>query len=213
MTWHSVIARFTSNAEDHFDRLKYRFGTRLGGRDPLQILPYLGYGTPQRLYLKGRVLEDEGVLSAQENDTLWNNLVGMYRRFASDEIPGAVVEARLPGQTQQVITDDEGFFDLWMTPTQSLSPQQSWHNVALTLLSPRRHDQAVSAVGRVLVPPARARFGVISDIDDTIVHTDAANLLKMARIVFLGNAHTRLPFAGDLGFLSRPSKTDTAGTR
>jgi phosphatidate phosphatase APP1 len=37
---------------------------------------------------------------------------------------------------------------------------------------------------------------VISDIDDTVLQTDAAHLMRMARMVFLGNARTRLPFKG-----------------
>src|SRR5690606_37606771 len=114
--WQQVVARFASNAEAHFDRLKYALGTRLGGHDPLQITPYLGYGTGDRIYLKGRVLEDEGIGRAAENDTLWDNLVNMYRRFASDEIPGAQVEARFAGQVRRVRTDAEGFFDLWLAP-------------------------------------------------------------------------------------------------
>ena len=37
---------------------------------------------------------------------------------------------------------------------------------------------------------------MISDIDDTVLQSDATHLLRMARNVFLGNAHTRLPFPG-----------------
>jgi phosphatidate phosphatase APP1 len=52
----------------------------------------------------------------------------------------------------------------------------------------------------VLIPPDRAKFGVISDIDDTVVVTHAPNFLKMARMVFLNNARTRLPFPGVAAF-------------
>jgi phosphatidate phosphatase APP1 len=45
-----------------------------------------------------------------------------------------------------------------------------------------------------------AKFGVISDVDDTVIHTDAFSLLRMARTVFLGNARTRLPFKGVAAF-------------
>jgi phosphatidate phosphatase APP1 len=46
------------------------------------------------------------------------------------------------------------------------------------------------------VPPADAEYGIISDIDDTVVKTTATDLLAMSRITFLNNALTRLPFAG-----------------
>jgi phosphatidate phosphatase APP1 len=48
----------------------------------------------------------------------------------------------------------------------------------------------------VLTPSPRARHGVISDIDDTIVATNVTSKLKMALTVLFSNAHTRMPFAG-----------------
>ena len=50
-------------------------------------------------------------------------------------------------------------------------------------------------MGHVLVPHG-AGFGVISDLDDTVVRSNATNVLKMAWIVVRNNAHTRLPFEG-----------------
>ena len=45
-----------------------------------------------------------------------------------------------------------------------------------------------------------AQFGVISDIDDTVVYTAASNPLEMIRIAYLGNAGSRRPFAGVAAF-------------
>ena len=56
-------------------------------------------------------------------------------------------------------------------------------------------DLDVTAVAHVLVPSPDAAFGVISDIDDTIVHTNATSLLGMARSI-IRNAASRLPFEG-----------------
>ena len=47
-----------------------------------------------------------------------------------------------------------------------------------------------------MVTPASAAVGVISDIDDTVVISDTSHLLRMARLVFLSNARSRLPFPG-----------------
>jgi phosphatidate phosphatase APP1 len=48
----------------------------------------------------------------------------------------------------------------------------------------------------VLVPGKRAEFGVISDIDDTVLQTHVTRRLKMLWVTFVGNAYTRLPFEG-----------------
>ena len=199
--WQKVIASVASNVEDHFDILKYRLRERLGGRDPIMILPYRGFGTREKLYLKGRVLEDKGITSAVDNDTIWDNLVNMYKRFESDEIPFAKVQARFQGQEKTVDADIEGFFEVWIEPKTPLPAGKLWHLVELSLVEPlRKGYPPVRAEGQVLIPPESAKFGVISDIDDTVIYTDAAHLLHMARTVFLGNARTRLPFKGVAAF-------------
>jgi phosphatidate phosphatase APP1 len=63
---------------------------------------------------------------------------------------------------------------------------------------------------RVIVPPPDAEFGIISDIDDTVIRTDALDLLAMARNVYLHNAHTRLPFEG-VAALYRALQAGTQG--
>jgi phosphatidate phosphatase APP1 len=54
--------------------------------------------------------------------------------------------------------------------------------------------------GRVIVPPRTARFGVVSDLDDTVMKTDVLNLLKMLRNTIFRNAYTRVPFDGVAAF-------------
>lgn len=199
--WQKLIAQNIVNAEEHFDLMKFRLRERLGGRDPIMILPYRGFGTQGKIYLKGRVLEDKGIESPMDNDTVWDNLLNMYRRFKSDEIPYARILVRFKGEEQEVVTDVEGFFEAWIKPAKPLEKDRLWHEVDLELLAPQREGYPiVHATGQVYVPPESASFAVISDIDDTVLHTDATNLLRMARTVFLGSARTRLPFKGVAAF-------------
>lgn len=198
--WRDIVAQVASNVEDHFDSLKQRLDLQLG-RESLQLLTYRGYGTPERLWLKGRVLENNRVSPAEDNDTIWDNLLNMYRRFATDEIAGARVLLRFGDREQEFVTGEEGFFEAWLEPAPPLPPGPAWFPVEVELLEPSAPGQGpVRATGQVLVPPPGARYGVISDIDDTVVHTGATNLLLMARTVFLGNARTRLPFPGVAAF-------------
>ena len=46
------------------------------------------------------------------------------------------------------------------------------------------------------VPPADARFGVISDIDDTILETGVQRVGHMVKQTITGSALTRTPFEG-----------------
>jgi phosphatidate phosphatase APP1 len=202
VNWQEALAPFVRNVEERFDALRYRLNYMLGGLDPIKIVPYRGYGTPDTLYLKGRVLEDKGITRPTDNDTVWDNLVNTFKRFESDEVPHAQVAVRFQESEQEVTADEEGIFEVWIEPTRPLATDRLWQPVELELRSPTSDEQEEPprATGHVLVPPPSAQFAVISDIDDTILQTDAANVVRMARSVFLENARTRLPFAGVAAF-------------
>ena len=198
------IARHSAYAvEISVGSLKRAVKQAMGWIGPVHILPYLGYGTQDRLYLKGRVLEDKQVGSPKEKDTRWNNLLAMYRRFFTDEIPYATVRVQYGGQTLVTQTDWEGFFELQWQPDTPLDSGQLWHEVCLEAeIEDRvsRRQSTVTAVGRVMVPPRSSAFGVISDIDDTILETYATDLIRTLRVTLLNNARTRLPLPGVAAF-------------
>lgn len=206
MSWRRIVHR----TENRFDRIKARLSRRYDRNDPYILVAYRGYGTGQRLYLKGRVLEDNGISIATPEDSRWRNLVNTYKRFESDEVPGALVKARFQGLEQHVVTNEEGYFDLWFTPPQSLPEDTLWHPVELELVSPVREGQKpVLTIGTVLAPPPSAKFGIISDVDDTIVHTHATSMVAMGRTVFMGNAHTRTVYTNVPAFYHALQKGKT----
>ena len=191
------IFRILVKIEGRFDLFKYRLRERLGGRDAIMILPYLGYGTAEKLFLKGRVLEDRGITSGESHHSVWDNLKNTYKRFGSNEIPFARITARFENVEEQVVADEEGFFEVLIHPTKPLPDDHIWQQIELDLLEPQRLGYPpVRALGKVLVPPSSAQFGVISDIDDTVLYTETTNWLRMAGNLLLSNARTRLPFEG-----------------
>jgi phosphatidate phosphatase APP1 len=191
------LVRAASGIESTFDDLMFELRARIGKTTPLQIVPYRSYGTVNRLYVKGRVLEDKQIQKGTAEDTLFQKVMAMYQRFESDEVPGAKLQLTIQGAVYQITTDNEGYFTINIQPEKPLSWQDMWHEVEIELIESRLNsEKGLSATAEVLVPPADAEYGVISDIDDTIVKTTATNLLAMSRNTFLHNAHTRMPFAG-----------------
>ena len=59
--------------------------------DATIVLPYRGYGTPTKLKLSGRVLQDEGFQPALDGARCLRNFVEFVKRLESDEVPGARV--------------------------------------------------------------------------------------------------------------------------
>ena len=186
--------------EERFDAFRFWLKRRLGLLDPFEILPYRGHGTTGELFLKGRVLEESGSARAGRDDAAWKNILNMARRFASDEVASARVRASFEGLKVETTADVEGFFEVRLQLPEPLDGAGGWYRVELELLSPPSPGGGmVRSTAHVLVPHA-ARFGVISDLDDTVVHSRATNVLKMAWIVVRNNAHTRLPFEGVAAF-------------
>jgi phosphatidate phosphatase APP1 len=50
------------------------------------------------------------------------------------------------------------------------------------------------------MPSRQATFGIISDVDDTVLQTGATSAVSTLKKVLFGNARTRLPFAGVAAF-------------
>jgi phosphatidate phosphatase APP1 len=184
--------------EDGFDSIAKKLRTRLDSDKPLQIITYRSYGTLNRLYVTGRVLKDKQIRKATDEDTTWNNLLSMYKRFESDEVPGATLKLVFGGQQYTVTTDREGYFKIDLFTEVPIVWNDMWHEVDIELVEAPYYSYApgLKDTAHVLVPPVDAEYGIISDIDDTIVKTTATSLLAMSRNTFLHNAHTRLPFAG-----------------
>jgi phosphatidate phosphatase APP1 len=195
MSWKSLVERVRDTVVDAFNPLGRLVGKIPHGGDPLRIMPFLGYGTPAALFLSGRVLEDTGSIVSEADDSALENLVAAFRRFETDEVKGAIVRATCSGVSSEATTDSEGYFEFDLRPPHPAEGENSWRKVELELLAPSVPG-GVRAEGEVLVPPRTARFGVISDIDDTVLQTNVSSKLRMLLATVLENAHTRLPFEG-----------------
>jgi phosphatidate phosphatase APP1 len=195
--WKKIYADVSTSVEKQFDELFFNLRRRLKLNAPLQIITYYSYGTINRLYIKGRVLENKGIQSAQDKHTIFDNMVNIYHRFQSDEIPGARLRVRFQNTENLITTDEEGYFMFNLVPDSPIQWEDMWHKVDVVLIeAPVPFKAGLKSTAKVLIPPLDAEYGIISDIDDTIIQTSATQMLAMARTIFLNNARTRLPFAG-----------------
>ena len=167
---------------------------RIVDRDPFHIVGYRGYGTSGRVLVLGRVLQHEGLISADPTHSKLRNLFSMVKRLESDPMPHARVWARWPGGAQELVADDEGFIREWLAI--DTRDRTGWESVELQLATGAR---AVTSAP-FLVPPAAASYGIISDMDDTVIQSHVTDFIRAAGMVLLENARTRLPFPGVAAF-------------
>lgn len=197
----NLLLKAAYHIEHGFDKIRWSYLRNFNRIGPLLIMPYRGLGNSKSAYISGRVMEDLNIRPAKLDDSKWRNLNAMYKRFESSEIPDAGIQARFYGQQLQTKTDLNGFFEFNFTIPENIDKSLLWHPVELELLdNPGNNKGPVTATGQVLIPQQESEYGVISDIDDTVLLTRATSLIRMLQKTFLYNVHTRLPFEGVAAF-------------
>ena len=209
--WTNRVSRIGSKLDDRFDDLKFRLRKRSGSFKRLQVLAYRGFGNSSEIYLKGRVLSerespkleadikpgaDGATVGEPQGDSIFTNILATYRRFHSIEVPRAVVRVTYGGESHEVVTNEDGFFELHLKNAESGSTNP-WREIKVELTSPKTEAlEPVVVTAQAIVPSPTARYGIISDIDDTVIVSHATSLLKVAYTTFARNARGRVAFPG-----------------
>jgi len=171
-------------------------------RDPLQIITFDSYGTNSHFYLRGRALEDESINLDSRN--VFSLLVNMWKRMETDEVKNSEINIKLPNdRILKTKTDNHGYFkiDEPVKNIQELINEEGWVNFEASYAKPSgkriiQHENRFP--GKILIPSTKAKFGVISDIDDTILHTGVVSILKWRVLINTAfkTAKKRLPLSG-----------------
>ncbi|HEY2853811.1 MAG TPA: phosphatase domain-containing protein [Gemmatimonadaceae bacterium] len=195
--WRDLTALVSELAGD----TKRAVDRAMGKTGAYRVIGYRGYATTQRALVLGRVLEHTRIADASASHALWRNLLATLQRIDAEPLPFAKVRARLGGCEAEVVADDEGFVRQWLAAGAQLSTGE-WHSVNLQIVAGPGTPVAAEAhlPARVLVPSSRARLGVISDMDDTVLQSEITSFIRAARLMLLENARTRLPFPGVAAF-------------
>ncbi len=175
-------------------------------KDPLQIIAFQSYGTQSHFYSRGRALEDENIdLSAKGFlNLLWNS----WKRFDADEIRNTRLAIKLSDKRVfYVDTDHEGYFlfEEVMENLSEMTNEEGWLQYEMSYDDPdilRNIQNENRFPGELMIPSEKATMGVISDIDDTILHTGVVSSLKFQVIknTLLKRAETRIPLEGAAQF-------------
>ena len=172
-------------------------GLRLRGRHHATIVPFIGHGTPRRIRVHARI-----VLGRKETEAPATGVPGAapptrktrrailrasLARFVTVEVPRARVRVTVAGVTTEAVSNRDGYLDV-VLDTDELAP--GWHDVGMRL------DNGTTVTAKVVVIDPAATIGLISDIDDTVMHTGVANKLVMLWRLFVEDAESRVAFPG-----------------
>ncbi|MCW2809839.1 MAG: synthase [Friedmanniella sp.] len=146
------------------------------------VIPYTGYGSTTWLRVLGRVM------LAKPAEAVPTETTGArgWRSFTSVPVEGAQVEVLVNGTVRTVEADGSGVIDQLIDV--DLTP--GWHVLSLSTA------ESEPSQAHVFVVDPAARFGMVSDIDDTVMVTALPRPLLAAWHTFVVNEHARATTPG-----------------
>jgi phosphatidate phosphatase APP1 len=157
----------------------------------MRIAAYRGYATSSQVLVSGRVIASKAPGTRDDHTTLRRTLLDTYRRFVTAEVPRLPVTLRFAGHEQTVTTDAEGYYHAELPRLEQ--SDASWIAVEARCTV---EGEELSATHETSAPTPAAEFGIISDLDDTVIETNMTSMLTAAKLTFIGNAKTRKPLEG-----------------
>lgn len=191
------LVRFASLCERAFDAIRPE---RIYG--DIEIDPYFGYTTPTEIILRGRVLSrrlddvakdtlEKPVDKSDTDPSLWENFKSMIALFNTQEIPNVPIRY---GDIE-TLSDEEGYFKLSLPRANDTA---RWSSFDVSFGDKNEQTELTA-----LTPSPEAEFGIISDIDDTLIKTDAWNLRRNLWNSLTGNAQSRLVYPDAVRLISK----------
>jgi phosphatidate phosphatase APP1 len=167
---------------------------------PFTVLAFRSYACDDRAVVCGRVIENLEIDSPQKKDSWWRNLRNMIRIFLRARAEKAILTAMIDGHSVPITTDDIGYFWVEVRLRKKLC-EPGWLDVDFVLEPVKGYHRIRNQKGTVLNIPSTAprSAGIISDIDDTILETNATDLLMSAKMTFIHNSTTRMAIEGMAG--------------
>jgi phosphatidate phosphatase APP1 len=177
---------FAARVEDRLNRQIERAARKRGWVE--RVIPYAGYGSQKFVRVLARV-----VLSPRLADGETRPLIddapldrGGWRNFLTAPLNNGKCECTVGEQSYLLPTDRNGYVDTRL-PVRGLKP--GWHRVTL-----RARNHQVTAP--IMVVDAEQEFGLVSDIDDTVITTSLPRPLLAAWNTFVVHESARQAVPG-----------------
>ena len=146
----------------------------LSSKQKLYVKVYHGYGHTGSLVVSGHVFKKMPYTPVTGNKGLMPNFIRLLQLFFVKPLADAKVRLRFYDQVIHSQSRDDGFFRIEWQSERALAA--GWHEVAIDYTD---HTGAVLAAGkgRIFIPHI-TQYAFISDIDDTVLKSYSATVLR-----------------------------------
>lgn len=191
MARRTTIPHWAARAEDRLHNFRKRRALARG--QVPTIIPYTGYGSSTWIRVLGRVLLAKPPRADKEAKRKRDSSIRGWRSFTSVPVNDVVVTITVDGSEHRVQADRGGVID----EVVNVELEPGWHTVTLAT------EGAEPTQAPLFVVPPDSRFGVLSDVDDTVMVTVLPRPLLAAWNTFVVDEHARIPTPGMSVLLER----------
>ncbi len=160
------------------------------------VIPYTGYGSTSWVRVLARVVRSDPRDAAGHAKPLQESMRG-WRNFTSAPVAHARVNVTIAGTVFDVRADRGGVVDARIP----VALDAGWHTITLQSGESREVEAPVEIVAD------DTEFGVVSDIDDTVMVTALPRPFLAAWNTFVLNEHARTPTPGMAVLYERIART------
>jgi phosphatidate phosphatase APP1 len=184
------IPHFAARMEDRFHLFRERRARKRGLTST--VIAYTGYGAPGWVRVLCRVL----LARPGATDDRAKKIRG-WRSFTSVPVNDVAVTVDIGGTQRRVTADRGGVVDVVLEA--DLPP--GWHTITV------RTDESETATAPVFIVDPAVEFGIVSDVDDTVMVTALPRPLLAAWNTFVLDEHARRPVPGMAVLLERLTRS------
>lgn len=156
----------------------------------VSVKVYHGYGHTHNLVVYGHVFKYKAKVNQIYSNNLLINIIHLLKLFFVKAYPFVKVRLHFEGDIIDQTTEYDGFFKFEWEASHNVSA--GWHTVQVEVLD--EHDDVMAHnEGKIYVPHI-TQYAFVSDIDDTVMVSHSATILKRLRELFIKNPRTRKTF-------------------
>jgi len=165
----------------------------------IRLMAFRGYVCDKCIRLRGRLIKENNLTPASDNDSIWRNLSNIRKRFWVKGIGRAKGRLFTLGRCIEFETNKKGYFEIDYELKDSLFVERIWNEFKIVF--PDLNLNYYEDEG-IISPPVNAEFGIISDIDDTVVHSNVKNKFKLFLKAMISNAFSKRAIRGTSRFFN-----------
>lgn len=165
------------------------------GRYNIKIIPFTGFGTRHSFTLLGRVIVDKGdFISYAIKEFTGKKFIRNYRRVMAIKIPNVILEVNFGFKKHITKTDEKGYYKLMLNLNKKDEFPIGVNKYSIKVLDEKFIGD--EAFGDLVVMPDKVKYGVICDIDDTILQSGVQKKIRLVLKTFMSNERDMKPIPG-----------------